>query len=224
MMNLEDLVFVTSNLDKLSEAEAVLRHKLDHQALDLPEIQSLDLEQVVRAKAAAAWERLRRPVLVEDTGLELVGLGGFPGPLIRWMLASVGPAGICVIAHAFEDPRAIARCLACATDGGSEVFGEGSVRGVIATSPRGRRGFGWDSTLPQGFRRAPRSTRRALKDFQNDRNVVLRPNAKLKTQKSKFSTLSCQHGALSFLVLVSAPCGRSWRRRRRGRSAACSAA
>lgn len=146
-MNLQDLVFVTSNLDKLREAEAVLRHKLDHQALDLPEIQSLDLEQVVRAKAAAAWERLQRPVLVEDTALELVGLGGFPGPLIRWMLASVGPAGICRVAHAFADTRAVAQCLVCATDGGSEVFGEGSVRGVIATSPRGRRGFGWDSTF-----------------------------------------------------------------------------
>jgi non-canonical purine NTP pyrophosphatase (RdgB/HAM1 family) len=147
MTNLQDLVFVTSNLDKLREAEAVLRHKLDHQALDLPEIQSLDLEQVVRAKAAAAWERLQRPVLVEDTALELVGLGGFPGPLIRWMLASIGPAGICRVAHAFADAGAVARCLVCATDGGSEVFGEGSVRGVIATSPRGRRGFGWDSTF-----------------------------------------------------------------------------
>lgn len=146
-MDLEELVFVTSNLDKLREAEAVLRHKLDHRALDLPEIQSLDLEQVVQAKAAAAWERLRRPVLVEDTALELVGLGGFPGPLIRWMLASIGPAGICRVAHAFGDVRAVARCLVCATDGSSEVFGEGSVLGTIGTAPRGARGFGWDSTF-----------------------------------------------------------------------------
>jgi len=146
-MQLDDLVFVTSNLDKLREAEAVLGRKLDHRALDLPEIQSLDLSEVVRAKASMAWERLRRPVLVEDTGLELIGLGGFPGPLIRWMLASVGPAGICRIAHTFEDPRAAARCLVCATDGDSEVFGEGLVQGVIGEKPRGGRGFGWDSTF-----------------------------------------------------------------------------
>ncbi len=146
-MRLDDLVFVTSNLDKLHEAEAVLGRKLDHQVLDLPEIQSLALEQVVRAKAVAAWERLRRPVLVEDTSLELVGLDGFPGPLIRWLLVSVGPEGICRIAHAFANPRAVARCLVCASDGASEVFGEGSVRGVIAASPRGSRGFGWDSTF-----------------------------------------------------------------------------
>ena len=146
-MNLGDLVFVTSNLDKLREAEAVLRHKLDHQALDLPEIQSLDLEQVVRAKAAVAWERLRRPVLVEDTGLELDGLGGFPGPLVRWLLTSVGAEGIGRVAHCFDDPRATARCLLCATDGTREILGEGVVVGKIAARPRGPGGFGWDSVF-----------------------------------------------------------------------------
>jgi non-canonical purine NTP pyrophosphatase (RdgB/HAM1 family) len=146
-MRLADLVFVTSNLNKLREAEAVLGIKLDHRALEIPELQSLSLEEVVRAKAACAWERLQAPVLVEDTSLELSALGGFPGPLIRWMLASVGPAGICRVAHAFADPRAVARCMACATDGGDELVGLGEVRGVIAASPRGRSGFGWDSAF-----------------------------------------------------------------------------
>ena len=65
-MILDDFVFVTSNLGKLREAEAVLGCKLDHRALDLAEIQSLDLVEVVRDKAARAWQRLERPVLVED--------------------------------------------------------------------------------------------------------------------------------------------------------------
>jgi non-canonical purine NTP pyrophosphatase (RdgB/HAM1 family) len=146
-MRLEDLVFVTSNTGKLQEAEAVLGRRLDHCALDLPEIQTLDLEEVVQGKAQTAWERLRRPVLVEDTSLELAGLGGFPGPLIRWLLVSVGPEGICTIAHSFDDVRATARCLICATDGTTEVFGEGAVEGTIAPSPRGDGGFGWDSTF-----------------------------------------------------------------------------
>ena len=62
--------------------EAVLGTRLEHRAVDLPEIQSLDLEKVVLAKAAAAHSRLERPVLVDDTSLELAGLGGFPGPLL----------------------------------------------------------------------------------------------------------------------------------------------
>lgn len=146
-MRLDELVFVTSNLGKLREAEEVLGVKLKHHALDLPEIQSLDLAEVVRHKARSAAQRLSEPVLVEDTSLELAGLGGFPGPLVRWMLSSVGPAGICRIAHAFGDPRATVRCMACAFDGQSENVGLGVVQGVIATLPRGRRGFGWDSTF-----------------------------------------------------------------------------
>ena len=150
-MKLEGLVFVTSNLGKLEEARAILGLPLKHQALKLPEIQSLDLEAIVRHKARAAHERLGVPVLVEDTALELAGLGGFPGPLVRWLLATVGPTGIARIAHAFGDPRARARCLACATDGETEVFGLGEVRGTIAESPRGSEGFGWDSVfIPDG--------------------------------------------------------------------------
>ncbi len=146
-MILDDFVFVTSNLGKLREAEAVLGCTIDHRALDLVEIQSLDLVEVVRDKAARAWQQLGRPVLVEDTGLELDGLGGFPGPLVRWLLVSVGPVGICRIAQCFADPRATARCLVCATDGSTEVFGEGIVQGTIATEPRGESGFGWDTAF-----------------------------------------------------------------------------
>ena len=143
-MHLDNLVFVTSNLDKLREAEAVLGRSIEHCGLDLPELQTLDLEEVVRDKARAAWNHFGRPVLVEDTSLELAGLGGFPGPLIRWLLGSVGPEGICKVAGCFEDRRATARCLVCATDGSAEVFGEGAVEGFIAPGPRGDGGFGWD--------------------------------------------------------------------------------
>lgn len=146
-MQLDRLVFVTSNLGKLREAEAVLGQTMDHRGLEIEEIQSLELEEVVRHKAAAAFDRLTVPVLVEDTSLELEGLGGFPGPLIRWLLTSVGPRGICRIADAFGDPAATVRCIALATDGDAEAMGVGVVRGRIVPSPRGRQGFGWDSVF-----------------------------------------------------------------------------
>jgi non-canonical purine NTP pyrophosphatase (RdgB/HAM1 family) len=146
-MDLEKLVFVTSNEGKLREAEAVLGIRLESRDLDLEEPQSLDIHQIVRSKATAALAELGSPVLVEDTGLELLGLGGFPGPLIRWLLASVGPEGICNIAGAFADRRAVVRCVACAASESGVVVGEGVVMGSIATEPRGLRGFGWDSTF-----------------------------------------------------------------------------
>jgi non-canonical purine NTP pyrophosphatase (RdgB/HAM1 family) len=141
---LDECVFVTSNRGKLREAEAVLGVALRHRGLDLDEPQSLDLREVVEAKARAAFDVIGGPVLVEDTALELLGLDGFPGPLIRWLLASVGPAGLCTISRAFGDPRAVARCQVCAFDGRQMVVGEGVVEGSIADRPRGAGGFGWD--------------------------------------------------------------------------------
>lgn len=150
-MNLDRLVFVTSNLGKLEEAEAVLGRSLDHRGVDIHEIQSLDVEEVVRHKGAAACELLGRPVLVEDTALELAGLGGYPGPLIRWLLDSVGPAGLSRLAACFDDPVATVRCVALATDGNEFVAGTGVVTGRIVPEPRGSGGFGWDSVFaPDG--------------------------------------------------------------------------
>jgi len=143
-MRLEDLLFVTSNPGKLREAEAVLGVTLAHRALDLPEIQSLDLEKVVRHKARAAYAELGRAVLVEDTALELAALGGFPGPLIRFLLESVGATGLCRLAACFGDDRATARCFACCSDGSLEILGRGMAAGRIIESPRGDDGFGWD--------------------------------------------------------------------------------
>jgi non-canonical purine NTP pyrophosphatase (RdgB/HAM1 family) len=146
-VRLAELTFVTSNAGKLREAEAVLGVRLDHHGLDLPELQSLDLEEVVRHKARAAFERLRRPVLVEDTALELAGMGGFPGPLVRFLLDRVGPQGISTLAACFGDPQATARCITAAIDGETTVLGTGAVAGEIAASARGGGGFGWDSVF-----------------------------------------------------------------------------
>ena len=79
--------------------------------MELPEIQSLDMEAVLRAKARCAWESVRRPVIVEETGLELAAMNGFPGPLVKWMLEAVGAEGIARTALAAGEPRASSVCL-----------------------------------------------------------------------------------------------------------------
>ncbi len=146
-MDLDRLVFVTSNPHKVREASLILGRALAHHAVEVAEIQSLDLAEVARHKARAAFAALGQPVLVEDTGLELEGLGGFPGPLVRWLLGAVGAAGICTLAAAFGNRRAVARCVACACDGATMVVAEGVVEGTIVDFPRGASGFGWDGAF-----------------------------------------------------------------------------
>lgn len=138
---------VTGNRDKLAEAESILGFRPDAYELDLPEIQSLDMVEVLREKGREAWRRLRRPVVVEDTGLELAALNGFPGPLVKWMLDAVGAAGIARTAHALGDPRATASTAILFQDGETAIIGEGRVDGRLAPEPRGEHGFGWDTVF-----------------------------------------------------------------------------
>jgi non-canonical purine NTP pyrophosphatase (RdgB/HAM1 family) len=137
-------VLVTGNPEKRREAERVLGRSVPTVELELPELQSDSLHEVLCAKAEEAWRRLRRPVVVEETGLELDALAGFPGPLVKWMLRAVGAEGIARTAAALGDTRATARCALMLRDGLGTVVAEGATSGVLVLPPRGSGGFGWD--------------------------------------------------------------------------------
>ncbi|MGH9464444.1 MAG: non-canonical purine NTP pyrophosphatase [Thermoanaerobaculia bacterium] len=142
---------VTGSAGKLAEARRLCSSDLEVVVLDLPEIQSLDLGEILTAKGEEAWRRLGRPLVVEEAGLELAALNGFPGPLVKWMLAATGPAGIARIAHALGDAQARARCLLLYRDAERSLIAEGATDGTLVDAPRGDNGFGWDSIfLPEG--------------------------------------------------------------------------
>lgn len=135
------------------------------EALDLPELQSLDLQMVLEAKAREAWRRLRRPLVVEETALELVAFGGFPGPLVKWMLEAMGAAGVARAALALGDGRAAARCALRFQDGDEAVVAEGVTAGTLVLPPAGDAGFGWDPVLvPEGESRTVAELGEAEKD------------------------------------------------------------
>ena len=141
---LAGLVFVTSSADKHREAQAILAIPLERVALDVSEVQGLDVVAVTREKARTAFHQVGRPVLVEDTSLELDALGGFPGPLVRWVEEAAGVSALARIIDAYDTRAAVARCVALVFDGAREWLGVGEVRGSIAEEPRGSNGFGWD--------------------------------------------------------------------------------
>ena len=59
---------------------------LEHQKIDLDEIQSVSLEEVVEHKVRQAYEIAKRPVLVEDVALSFEALGGLPGPFVKFFV------------------------------------------------------------------------------------------------------------------------------------------
>lgn len=150
--------FVTGNRNKLREAERILGFLPDSMDVDLPEVQSLDLLEVVHAKADEARKHVDGALVVEETGLELHAMNGFPGPLVKWMLQAIGPIGIARSVHALDDARATARCL-LVFDGFVDgehcrLVAEGATHGRLVLEPQGDEGFGWDPIfVPDGEER-----------------------------------------------------------------------
>lgn len=171
-------VLVTGNPGKLAEARRILRlvgTELEAVSLDLPEPQSLDMVEIVEAKAAFAWERLRRPLVVEETGLELLAMRGFPGPLVKWMLHAMGAEGVARTALALGEARAVARCALLHFDGHDRTLAEGETAGTLVLPPRGEGGFGWDPVfLPSGETHAYGELEDAAKDAISHRGRAWR--------------------------------------------------
>lgn len=140
----EPPLFVSSNAGKAREVAAILGFPLERLEADVPEIQTLDVSEVVQEKAIAAFGLAGRPVLVEDTGLYIMALEGLPGALVKWFLATVGPAGVCAMLPPDATRTAIARTAVALHDGNEVTVITGEVPGQITTSPRGTHGFGWD--------------------------------------------------------------------------------
>lgn len=144
----EGLTFITGNAHKAKYAQLWLKHPITHHKLDLDELQSMDMEEIISHKARQAYEILKKPVLVEDNSLEFVVLNGFPGPFVKWVLKSAGLEAMCRMLDGFADRRLIGRTYYGFYDGNDEVrIFKGEMYGTLADHPKGEDGFGWDSVF-----------------------------------------------------------------------------
>lgn len=135
------IVFVTGNKDKVREAAVILGMELEHVALELEEIQSLNILEIVEHKTKQAFEQVLRPVITEDTELIFTAWGGLPGPFIKFFEKAIGYAGLCSMLQ--EDREALSRTVIGYYDGKIFQSFMGETKGTIAREPRGQ-GFGWD--------------------------------------------------------------------------------
>lgn len=120
---------------------------------DLPEPHTAYAENA-RAKAEEARDAAGLPALADDSGIEVPGLGGWPGPQsARWMGEEADDRdrllGLLarVAAESPEDRRArYVAAVALAPLAGPTVVFEGSCSGVLV-EPRGSGGFGYDPSF-----------------------------------------------------------------------------
>jgi XTP/dITP diphosphohydrolase len=149
------LVCASANPDKVAEIEAILRDVVDlvPRPADVPDVIE-DADTLVgnaRLKAAAICAATGLAAVADDTGLEVAALDGAPGVhSARWAGDGCSYADnrsklLRELAGAPNRRAAFRTCVLVRRPDGSEVIVDGVCAGVIATSPRGDGGFGYDS-------------------------------------------------------------------------------
>lgn len=147
---MKDIVFVTSNDNKLREAEKIVGVSLERISLELPEPQSMDQHFIMKGKLQAAYDQLKRPVMVEDAGLYFEAWNGYPGPFIKFMAETLGNQKL-IDAVPADNRNVQWRVIYGFHDGNEPQYFEGIVDGTLTTELRGEGGWGFDPIfIPNG--------------------------------------------------------------------------
>jgi XTP/dITP diphosphohydrolase len=142
------LRFVTGNPGKAREARDRLDTDIEQVDYDYVERQADDLTTIAAHGARDAFAALDGPdpVIVDDAGLFVEGLGGFPGPYSAYVEGRLGVEGVWRLVERELDPDgrdAAFRATVAFCDGDRVETFDGRVAGEIV-APRGEGGFGYD--------------------------------------------------------------------------------
>jgi XTP/dITP diphosphohydrolase len=136
--------FVTSNKGKFAEARGIFGD-LEQKDIGYTEIQADTLEEVAIFGMKEVAARLHGPVMLEDAGLFIEALQGFPGVYSAYVQKTIGNDGILRLMEKVENRRAFFKSVVVYAEPELEpqMF-TGIVRGQIGYEARGTLGFGYD--------------------------------------------------------------------------------
>jgi XTP/dITP diphosphohydrolase len=138
------IYFVTSNKGKMTEAQAIFGN-LVQKNIGYTEIQTDRLEEVVAFGMKEVVARLNGPVMIEDAGLFIDGLKGFPGVYSAYVFQTLGNEGILRLMDGIDERKAAFKSVVGYAEPGMEpVTFQGEMKGRIGFQPRGTGGFGYD--------------------------------------------------------------------------------
>jgi XTP/dITP diphosphohydrolase len=140
----EMIYFVTSNKGKFVEAQAIFGD-LVQKNIGYNELQVDTLEEVVDFGMEEVMARLKGPVMIEDAGMFIDCLKGFPGVYSAYVQKTIGNNGIFRLMEGIDNRGAAFKSVVGYAEPGMEpVVFKGELKGDIGFEPRGTGGFGYD--------------------------------------------------------------------------------
>lgn len=138
------IYFVTSNKGKFLEAQAIF-DDLVQKNIGYNELQVDTLEEVVDFGMKEVMDRLNGSVMIEDAGMFIDCLKGFPGVYSAYVQKTIGNNGILRLMEGMDNRKAAFKSVVGYIEPGMEpVVFKGELKGDIGFEPRGTGGFGYD--------------------------------------------------------------------------------
>jgi XTP/dITP diphosphohydrolase len=149
----KNITFASTNQNKFLEVQSILSTRnisVDFSQIRLVEIQSDSLEEIAREKAKTAFAKVGRQVIVEDDGLFIDNLGGFPGQYSSFVFRTLGNDGILKLLAGSAKRSAYFRSLIAFYNGITLSISDGRVDGRISDRVT-EGGWGYDPIfVPDG--------------------------------------------------------------------------
>ena len=165
---METITFASSNQNKYFEVQLILSAQgisVDFSQIHLVELQSDSLEDIAREKAKSAFTKLNKPVIVEDDGLFIDCLGGFPGPYSSFVYKTIGNDGILKLLSGSTKRSGYFCSLIAFYNGKTLSISEGRVEGRISEKLTGSGGWGYDPIF------VPSSTNLSFAELAKNKNA-----------------------------------------------------
>lgn len=154
------ITFVSTNRGKakiLAECVATAGYALERLELPIIEPQGSTLEAVALDKARQAFAYFEEPLVVEDSGLCVDGLAGFPGPVTKYAFETIGAAGLLRLAQGLPSRtcRFVSSLIYVDEDGAPHTFQDKQAVGTLALELDGTRcadawSTTWNLFIPEG--------------------------------------------------------------------------
>jgi XTP/dITP diphosphohydrolase len=145
---MKTLYFITGNKGKVREATEKLRplgFSVVQKDLGYPEVQADSLQEVAQQGIEHVRAKLHQAFMLEDAGLFIDTLQGFPGVYSKYVFFTIGLPGILRLLQGVENRKAVFRSVYAYSEPGKKpVIVTGECKGMISNEQRGKHGFGYD--------------------------------------------------------------------------------
>lgn len=149
------LSLVTSNRHKLEEYRhglSALGMQVEHLAVECDEIQADTLQEVVLSCIAQLKRDGHRNFMLDDSGLFVPSLNGFPGVYSAYVMQTIGCQGMLRLIDGLDRQARFECCIGVCSDDLGEFTVTGVSPGGIINEERGDAGFGYDPIfVPDGY-------------------------------------------------------------------------